>query len=188
MTSIPTLNGVFNIGVMESGIGLQPHVVMTMGDVTVPGILTRIHSECLTGDVFGSFRCDCRDQLSMALERIGEAGSGILIYLRQEGRGIGLANKLRAYQLQDRGFDTVDANLELGLPVDAREYAAAAQILRALGVPSIRLMTNNPDKIEAVRLLGITVDSRVPLVTESRRQNQRYLATKVERLGHFISM
>jgi 3,4-dihydroxy 2-butanone 4-phosphate synthase / GTP cyclohydrolase II len=187
MTDIPTQHGIFKMGTIESDIESHPHVVLVLGDIQKEGVLTRIHSECFTGDIFGSFRCDCNDQLSKALQNIGSAGSGVLIYMRQEGRGIGLTNKLKAYRLQDSGFDTIDANLELGLPVDARDYTIAAQVLNALGVTSVRLMTNNPDKIAAMKMLGIAVDERMPLIGQKRHQSQRYVTTKIERLGHLIS-
>ena len=186
MIDIPTRYGVFKMGLVDNAKDQQPHVVLSLGQIARRGVLTRIHSECLTGDVFGSFRCDCRDQLSKSLRQIGAEGAGVLIYLRQEGRGIGLANKLKAYGLQDRGWDTIDANIELGLPVDARSYQAAAHALRELGVNSIRLMTNNPEKIAALYDLGICVEERVPLIGEKRVQSERYVATKIERLGHLI--
>src|SRR5215471_6470577 len=154
----------------------------TLRDDTVP--LVRLHSECLTGDVLGSLRCDCGQQLHAALEVIAEAASGVLLYLPQEGRGIGLANKIRAYALQDRGLDTVDANLALGLPVDRRDYAAAAAILRSLGLNQVRLLTNNPLKSQALQRHGIEVVERVPLSIPPNPVNQRYLRTKADRMGH----
>jgi 3,4-dihydroxy 2-butanone 4-phosphate synthase / GTP cyclohydrolase II len=149
--------------------------------------LVRLHSECLTGDVLGSLRCDCGQQLAAALELIGEAGSGVLLYLRQEGRGIGLANKIRAYALQDDGLDTVDANLALGLPVDRRDYAAGAAILRALGLRQIRLLTNNPLKSAALELHGVQVVERVPLAVPPNAVNREYLRTKADRMGHLLA-
>ena len=146
-----------------------------------------MHSECLTGDVFGSQRCDCGAQLGAAMGKIAERGAGVVLYLRgQEGRGIGLLSKLRAYELQDNGADTVDANLELGLPVDAREYSVAAQILDDLGVRSVRLLTNNPAKVEALVAHGFRV-TRIPLPPQATAHNLRYLATKRDRLGHQIA-
>ena len=156
---------------------------------TVPNSipLVRIHSECITGDVFSSAKCDCGEQLNQSLSLIGEAG-GIIIYLRQEGRGIGLANKLKAYALQDEGFDTVEANLQLGLPVDDRDYAVAYQILHYLGVQSLRLLTNNPHKVSAMAQYGLQVVERVPLKVEITPQNRAYLMTKQQKLGHYLSI
>jgi 3,4-dihydroxy 2-butanone 4-phosphate synthase/GTP cyclohydrolase II len=147
--------------------------------------LVRIHSECITGDVFGSCRCDCGSQLQKSLELISNEG-GLLIYLRQEGRGIGLANKLKAYALQDKGFDTVDANIELGLPVDARDYAVAYQILKHFGVDVIRLLTNNPKKVDSIEKYGIHVSERVALSIKPTQDNLAYLMTKKEKLGHLL--
>jgi 3,4-dihydroxy 2-butanone 4-phosphate synthase / GTP cyclohydrolase II len=147
-------------------------------------VLTRVHSECLTGDVFGSCRCDCGAQLTEAMERIAIEGRGVVIYLRgHEGRGIGLAAKLQAYRLQDAGRDTVDANVELGLPVDSRHYGAAAQILRDLGVSSVRLLTNNPEKVASLAAMGIAVAARIPLTPLPNHHNEDYLRTKRERMG-----
>lgn len=152
-------------------------------------VLVRVHSECLTGDVLGSIRCDCGSQLDAALSRIAEAGQGVVVYLRgHEGRGIGLANKIRAYQLQDQGLDTVDANLELGLPVDTRDYQVAAKILHYLGVRSIRLMTNNPRKVKDLANYGVQVDERVPVLTTPTGHNAAYLRTKQDKLGHFLDL
>jgi 3,4-dihydroxy 2-butanone 4-phosphate synthase/GTP cyclohydrolase II len=149
--------------------------------------LVRIHSECLTGEVFGSLRCDCQPQLELALEKIAANGAGIVVYMRgHEGRGIGLINKLRAYALQDLGHNTVRANRELGLPVDSRDYAPAVAILRDLGVEKLRLMTNNPDKVRALEAAGIVVTERVPLVTATTADNADYLRTKQEELGHLF--
>jgi len=148
-------------------------------------VLTRVHSECLTGDVFGSARCDCGPQLEEALQRIAEEGRGVVIYLRgHEGRGIGLLAKLQAYQLQDGGRDTVDANLDLGLPADARHYGAATQILRDLGVDAVRLLTNNPDKTSSLESYGVPVAERVPLTPRPNDHNLHYLLTKRDRMGH----
>jgi len=165
----------------------REHLALWKGDISPDRpIFVRIHSECLTGDVFGSYRCDCGPQLEAALARI-EAESGVLVYLRQEGRGIGLYEKLRAYALQERGFDTVDANLVLGHPVDARDYDVAAAILFDLGVRRVRLLTNNPDKVEALRQYGVEVVERVPLEIPPREENRRYLDAKKHRLGHLLS-
>lgn len=160
------------------------HLVMVKGEVSEKKhVLVRIQSECLTGDVFGSKRCDCYDQLQKALKMIEKNGQGVVIYLRQEGRGIGLANKMRAYHLQDQGFDTVDANHELGFPTDARHFAVVGDILRGLKVHSIRLLTNNPQKMRELKAAGVRA-VRVPLVTKSNRYNQAYLATKKKKLKH----
>ncbi|RKQ84606.1 GTP cyclohydrolase II [Brockia lithotrophica] len=165
----------------------REHLALWKGDISSDRpILVRVHSECLTGDVFGSYRCDCGPQLEAALARI-EAEGGVLVYLRQEGRGIGLYEKLRAYALQERGFDTVDANLVLGHPVDARDYDVAAAILFDLGVRRVRLLTNNPDKVEALRQYGVEVVERVPLEIPPREENRRYLEAKKHRLGHLLS-
>lgn len=160
------------------------HVAVILGAPTGEPPLVRIHSECLTGDVFGSLKCDCGPQLDGALARIAEAGWGILLYLRQEGRGIGLINKLRAYALQDQGFDTVDANLRLGFQDDERDFAVAARMLKALGQDRVRLLTNNPRKVAAVEALGIAVTERVPLQVGEGAHNRAYLATKRDRSGH----
>ena len=149
--------------------------------------LVRLHSECLTGDVLGSTRCDCGEQLAVSLEQIAEYGVGVLLYLRQEGRGIGLVNKIRAYSLQDTGLDTVDANLALGLPVDAREYGSAAAILQHLGLRQVRLLTNNPAKLRALELHGIAVVERVPIEIRPNSANQQYLQTKAMRMGHLLA-
>lgn len=160
------------------------HVALTLGarDGSVP--IVRLHSECLTGDVLGSLKCDCGPQLDLALHRIADAPWGILLYLRQEGRGIGLINKLRAYQLQDQGFDTVEANLRLGFPVETRNFAIAAQMLKLMNVPAVRLMTNNPDKVARLEAQGIKVVERLPHSLPTNPHNERYLAVKRDRTGH----
>ncbi|HEY0451504.1 GTP cyclohydrolase II [Actinophytocola sp.] len=163
------------------------HVALVYGDVMGRSPLTRVHSECLTGDVFASTRCECGEQLAAALRRIVAAGAGVLVYLKgHEGRGIGLVAKLRAMRLQEEGLDTVEANLALGLPVDARDYDVAAEILRDLGVRSIRLLSNNPKKLDSLRRNGIRIAERVPLLVEPHAENVRYLSTKRERLGHLL--
>jgi 3,4-dihydroxy 2-butanone 4-phosphate synthase/GTP cyclohydrolase II len=184
---LPTRFGEFRVAVYESRVDGYHHVALVKGAPggRVPG-LVRVHSQCLTGDVFGSMRCDCGEQLSAALERIDEDGCGVFLYLRQEGRGIGLANKLRAYELQDLGLDTVDANLKLGFKADLRDYGVAAQILRDLGFGRVRLLTNNPRKIEALVDYGIDVASRESLEVRPNAVNARYLTTKRERLGHLL--
>lgn len=183
---LPTLYGEFRVWTVADGD--VEHVVVVQ-PVCTQGVLplVRVHSECYTGDVLRSLRCDCSQQLQMALERIGREG-GVIVYLRQEGRGIGLTHKLAAYQLQDQGLDTVEANIELGLPVDSREYAVAALVLRDLGLTQIRLMTNSPQKIVALARHGIVVVDRVAIEGEPNQHNMRYLQTKKEKLGHVLSL
>ena len=162
----------------------KEHIALTKGDIKGENILTRIHSECLTGDVLGSKRCDCGNQLHKALKIIEENGEGILLYMRQEGRGIGLFNKLKAYELQEHGFDTVDANRKLGFPDDMRDYRVAAEILKKLGVKSVKLMTNNPDKVEQIEKYGVKVNERKPLEIKSNDIDRQYLKVKAVRMGH----
>ena len=186
---LPTRFGDFDVAVFEIDGTPGEAVALMQGRLdgnTIP--LVRLHSECLTGDVLGSLRCDCGEQLDEALALIASADSGVLLYLHQEGRGIGLANKIRAYALQDQGLDTVDANLALGLPVDRREYASAAEILRHLGLRQVRLLTNNPLKSAALELHGIQVVERVPLAVRPNSVNQRYLRTKADRMGHLLAL
>ncbi|MFC9626517.1 bifunctional 3,4-dihydroxy-2-butanone-4-phosphate synthase/GTP cyclohydrolase II [Streptomyces sp. NPDC056930] len=183
---LPTSFGAFTAyGYRSTADGVE-HVALVHGDIgDGDDVLTRIHSECLTGDIFQSQRCDCGPQLHASMRRITEEGRGVVIYLRgHEGRGIGLLSKLRAYELQERGIDTLDANLELGLPADARDYAAGAQILKDLGVHSLRLMTNNPDKTAAVLRHGLAVTGREPMPVQAGEHNLRYLRTKRDRMGH----
>src|SRR5579862_8640252 len=186
-TVIPNAYGRWQAYGYRSDIDGVEHVALVLGDITTDDgedVLTRVHSECLTGDVFGSQRCDCGTQLEVAMAKIAERGRGVVLYLRgHEGRGIGLLSKLRAYNLQDAGEDTVDANLKLGLPVDAREYSVAAQLLDDLGVRSVRLLTNNPAKVDALAAHGFGV-TRIPLPAVATPQNLRYLTTKRDRLGH----
>jgi GTP cyclohydrolase II len=162
-------------------------VALVMGDIHTEPPLVRIHSQCLTGDVFGSLRCDCRQQLELALQMISESGSGILIYEEQEGRGIGLMAKLQAYQLQDQGLDTVQANEKLGFKADCRDYNMPVEILHALKVSSVRLLSNNPDKVSALEKGGITVAERVPCEVEPTPYAEKYLETKREKMGHLFS-
>jgi len=172
----------------RSMIDGQHHVALVMGDVDgAQDVLVRVHSECVTGDVFHSLRCDCGDQLERALAQIAEEGRGVLLYLAQEGRGIGLLNKLRAYELQEQGMDTVDANVALGLPVDSRDYGMGAQILADLGLSTIRVLTNNPKKIVGLEGYGLTVTEQLPIVADPNPANAEYLRTKVERMGHTIT-
>ena len=184
---LPTEHGEFNIRVFhESDTGLD-HVALTMGDMTGPDpVLMRVHSECLTGDAFGSLRCDCGPQLDAAMKAIADKGWGVILYLRQEGRGIGLHAKIQAYHLQDQGADTLDANLMLGLPGDARNYRIASTMLEAIGVSDVCLLSNNPDKAEQLEKYGISVVERMPLVVGVVSSNRDYLQTKVERMGHKI--
>ncbi|MFF8437029.1 MULTISPECIES: bifunctional 3,4-dihydroxy-2-butanone-4-phosphate synthase/GTP cyclohydrolase II [Streptomyces] len=187
-TRLPTAFGDFTAYGYRSTVDGVEHVALVHGDVTENGgedVLVRIHSECLTGDIFQSQRCDCGPQLHASMRRITEEGRGVVVYLRgHEGRGIGLLSKLRAYELQERGVDTLDANLELGLPADARDYAAGAQILQDLGVRSLRLMTNNPEKTDAVLRHGLAVTGREPMPVQAGEHNLRYLRTKRDRMGH----
>lgn len=184
---LPSDYGEFTaIGFIDPEDGKE-HIALTKGDISGENILTRIHSECLTGDVLGSKRCDCGNQLHKALKDIEKNGSGVLLYMRQEGRGIGLFNKLKAYELQENGFDTVDANRKLGFPDDMRDYKVAAEILKKLGVNSVRLMTNNPDKVDQVEKYGIKVSEREPIEIKSNEIDEYYLKTKVYRMGHKLN-
>jgi GTP cyclohydrolase II len=172
------------LGATAVGTTLEEHVAMVMGDVVGTEVLTRVHSSCFTGEVLGSLRCDCRAQLDAALARIAKDGRGVLVYLVQEGRGIGLGNKVRAYELQDAGADTVDANLALGFDADHRSYDLAAGILRDLGVTSVKLMTNNPQKIAGLEQAGVVVASQESHWVETTEHSEGYLATKKAKLGH----
>jgi 3,4-dihydroxy 2-butanone 4-phosphate synthase / GTP cyclohydrolase II len=185
---LPTEWGEFRCIAFETALGGATHLAFVSGDVSGRrDVLVRVHSECITGDVFASSRCDCGAQLRESMSRIGEAGSGVVVYLRgHEGRGIGITDKLRAYELQDRGLDTIDANVALGLPIDARDYGAGAQILRALGVTSVRLLTNNPAKCAALTDDGMPVTERIPLHGRPHPEAARYLDAKRDRMGHFL--
>jgi 3,4-dihydroxy 2-butanone 4-phosphate synthase/GTP cyclohydrolase II len=185
--SLPTEFGDFTAYVYESELDSEQHMALVFGDPSEANVLVRVHSECLTGDVFGSLRCDCGPQLHAALARVAEEGAGIVVYLRgHEGRGIGLGHKIRAYALQEQGADTVDANLEQGLPVDSREYGIGAQILVDLGVTSMRLMTNNPAKYGGLEGFGLNIVERVALESRPTEHNIAYLRTKRERMGHLL--
>ncbi len=193
--NLPTRWGMFKLIAYQSQVDPQPHLALCkggVGDLDKDGapivhedpVLVRVHSECLTGDVFGSGKCDCGDQLDAAMQMINNAGKGVLVYLRQEGRGIGLANKLHAYALQEKGLDTVDANLRLGLPADKRDYGIGSQILRDLGLRNIRIMTNNPKKIYGIEGYGLHVVEEVPIKVEPGEHNRGYLEAKKARMGH----
>jgi 3,4-dihydroxy 2-butanone 4-phosphate synthase/GTP cyclohydrolase II len=189
LARIPTDVGEFNLCLYSNNLDAKEHLALVMGDAHGKAdLLVRIHSECFTGDVLGSRRCDCGPQLRLAMELVAAAGQGMIVYLRQEGRGIGLQSKLRAYNLQDEGYDTVDANLLLGHQADERDYTAAALILTDWRVESIRLMTNNPDKIDNLRQLGVNVTARVPLQVGENDENAQYLKTKVERMRHILNL
>lgn len=188
-TRIPTAYGDFQLCYYSNTLDNKEHLAFVMGSVSdADNVLVRIHSECFTGDVLGSRRCDCGEQLDRSLQLIASQGAGVLVYLRQEGRGIGLLQKMRAYNLQDQGYDTVDANLLLGHGADERDYSLAARILEELGVKSIRLMTNNPLKIQALESEGILVKARIPLEAAVNPDNQGYLLTKVRRMDHLLQV
>jgi 3,4-dihydroxy 2-butanone 4-phosphate synthase/GTP cyclohydrolase II len=186
-TRMPTAFGEFTVFGYRSLVDGKHHVAMVKGEVDgVEDVVVRVHSECLTGDVFHSLRCDCGEQLESALAMIEREGQGVLLYLAQEGRGIGLLNKLKAYNLQDQGLDTVDANLELGLPVDLRDYGIGAQILSDLGLTSIRILTNNPKKIRGLEGYGLSVSAQLPIEHAPNPENQAYLRAKRQRMGHML--
>lgn len=185
---LPTRYGPFRIHAFQCPFTGDEHVALVKGRVAGKAdVLVRLHSECMTGDVFGSERCDCGEQLDAALRKLGRATNGVLLYLAQEGRGIGIANKVAAYHLQDHGLDTVEANQVLGFPADLRTYQCAACMLRVLGLRSIRLMTNNPAKIAALKSHGVRVTKRIPLQIRARPANAAYLETKRAKLNHFLS-
>jgi len=187
-SKLPTPWGTFTMVGFEDESSGKEHVALVYGDVAGgSAVLARVHSECLTGDALFSLRCDCGFQLQEALKRISEEGTGVLLYLRQEGRGIGLLNKIRAYHLQDGGADTVEANERLGFAADMRDYSMCLPMLEHLGVEQVRLMTNNPRKVKALEQYGVPVSERVPLQVGKNRHNEQYLATKMGKLGHMMT-
>ena len=184
---LPTDQGDFRIRVFHDAESGLDHVALTLGEMEGPNpVLVRVHSECLTGDAFGSLRCDCGPQLNAAIRQIQEVGWGCIVYLRQEGRGIGLHAKIQAYNLQDKGADTVEANLLLGNPADARDYSIASKIIKAVGIHNVCLLTNNPDKVKQLTLNGTIVSERMPLIVGIGDENREYMAIKVDKMGHDI--
>lgn len=184
---LPTKYGEFTIhGYVNKNNG-EHHVALTMGDIADGRpVLVRVHSECLTGDVFESAKCDCGDQLDTAMGAIADEGRGVLVYLRQEGRGIGLINKLKAYSLQDGGMDTVEANVALGFPPDLRDYTVGAEMLQDLKISEIKLLTNNPDKISGIEKFGLKIIERIPIETGHKEESEHYMHTKKEKMGHIL--
>lgn len=185
---LPTQYGIFSLHAFEEVVSKQEHIALSMGEIDDGSpVLTRLHSECLTGDALFSQKCDCGPQLEAALQKIAAQNRGVLLYLRQEGRGIGLINKIKAYHLQDLGMDTVEANLHLGLPVDARNFTVIKDMLAYLKVNTVDLMTNNPQKIDTFKQVGINVNQRVPLEVGENKENTAYLDTKAQKMGHLLS-
>jgi 3,4-dihydroxy 2-butanone 4-phosphate synthase/GTP cyclohydrolase II len=188
-TVLPTPFGEFKAVAFVNDLDSHEHLALVKGEIdSAKEIMVRVHSQCTTGDVFGSFRCDCGTQLQRAMEMVNQEGRGVILYMQQEGRGIGLANKIKAYALQDKGRDTVEANRDLGFEPDLRDYGVGAQILAALGVRKIRLMTNNPKKIIGLEGYGLEVTGRIPIETEPTTENLKYLVTKCQKLGHLLQI
>jgi 3,4-dihydroxy 2-butanone 4-phosphate synthase/GTP cyclohydrolase II len=186
---LPTKFGNFRVIAYKSTTDPDEHLAMVMGDVaTDEPVLVRVHSQCLTGDVFHSERCDCGEQIEMAMKRIADEGRGVVLYMRQEGRGIGIHNKIKAYALQDKGMDTVEANLSLGFKADQRDYGIGAQILADLGIRNMRLMTNNPKKMSGLESYGLTITEQLPITTKPNPHNRGYLQTKQKKLGHLMTV
>jgi len=187
VANLPTRFGRFEVVAFWNNRDGKEHIALVHGDVLgAENVMARLHSECLTGDALGSMRCDCRDQLGVALQRLASEPAGVLLYMRQEGRGIGLLNKIRAYALQDQGLDTVDANIALGFRDDERDYAVAAHMLASLTIGSVRLLTNNPKKVAALQSYGVRIASRIPHIIPANEHNRFYLQTKAHRSGHVI--
>ena len=187
VTDMPTKFGIFQLHLYVNHIDKKEHFALIKGDITTPEpVLVRVHDQCLTGDCFGSLRCDCGEQLGYAMQQIEDEGRGVLLYMSQEGRGIGIVNKLKAYVLQDEGYDTVDANLKLGLKADEREYGIGAQILSSLGISKMRIMTNNPMKIHGLDAFGLEITERIPIKVGKNKYNTHYLQTKEKRMGHML--
>lgn len=185
---LPTTYGVFNIIIYKSTKDGLEHIVLIRGEDFKNPVLARLHSQCITGETFSSLRCDCREQLQESLKKIGKAKNGVLVYLNQEGRGIGLVNKIKAYALQETGLDTIQANEQLGLEVDPRNYKVAAEILKDLNIYQIKLLTNNPKKISQLENFGITITKRIPLEIAPNPQNKAYLETKKNKMGHKLKL
>ena len=186
-SNLPTDIGDFKVHAFTDSNDLKDHLAISIGDLTVDKpILSRIHSQCVTGESFFSLRCDCRYQLTESLNQIAKKGLGVIFYLQQEGRGIGLSNKIRAYNLQDKGFDTVEANHQLGFEEDERSYETVSAMISFLGIKKIDLMTNNPKKIDALKSYGVIINQRVPLSTDTNKHNKKYISTKIKKLGHLL--
>ena len=186
-SKLPTSMGDFKIHAFTDSNDLIDHLAISIGDLNVDKpILSRIHSQCITGESFFSLRCDCRFQLTESLNQIAKKGLGAIFYLQQEGRGIGLSNKIRAYNLQDKGLDTVEANHQLGFEEDERSYETVSEMISFLGIKKIDLMTNNPKKIDALKSFGVIINQRIPLSTDTNKHNQKYISTKIKKLGHLL--